>query len=119
VGFLAQISSKEILEEFKEVLEREEVRTRFTYTERDVRKIVIALSHSARIVHIKSRFHVVKDDPKDDIVLATAYDGKADYIVSGDHLLLDLGKFKGIKIVAPKQMMNLAAKIFPELVLRF
>ena len=33
---------------------------------------------------------VIEADPKDDIVLACALGGKANYIVSGDHHLLDL-----------------------------
>lgn len=113
------VLSKQILRELKEVLGRREVRKRFTYTERDVSRIVSILEKSTRVVMIKSQFHVVKDDPKDDIVLATAYDGKARYIVSGDHHLLRLGTFRGIKIVNPKKMLGIIAGKFPELISPF
>lgn len=77
-----------------------------------------ALRKSAIIVRVRSRFKVIKEDPKDDIVLRTAYDGKAGYIVSGDRDLLKVRRFRGIKIVNPKQMMNIISKEFPEFVLR-
>jgi predicted nucleic acid-binding protein len=48
----------------------------------------------------------VKADPTDDIILRTAYDGKADYIVSGDEHLLALKEFKGIKIVTVSEMLE-------------
>jgi uncharacterized protein len=41
----------------------------------------------------------VTRDPKDDKFLATAMAGEADYLVSEDRDLLDLGEHQGIKIV--------------------
>lgn len=38
-------------------------------------------------------------DPKDDIILACALGGQADFIVSGDHHLLDLGSYQNIPIM--------------------
>jgi predicted nucleic acid-binding protein len=49
---------------------------------------------------------VIQEDPDDDIFLNTALDGKADYIVSGDPHLLDLSKYKGIKIVTVDDMLK-------------
>ena len=40
------------------------------------------------LVKIRSRFKVVKDDPKVDVVLNTAHSGEAEYIVSGDRHLV-------------------------------
>jgi len=39
--------------------------------------------------------------------LATAFDGKADYIVSGDKHLLSLGAFRGIRILNVDEMLTL------------
>ena len=57
-------------------------------------------------MQIKSRFKAVKEDPDDDIIVRTAYDGKADYIVSGDRHLLALKEFKGIKILTIDEMLG-------------
>ena len=42
---------------------------------------------------------VIRADPSDDHVLACAVSGKADLIVSGDHHLLDLKRYRKIPIV--------------------
>lgn len=112
------ILSQSILKEFEEVLERDEVRERFSYTGQDIRNIVSTLRGSSRIITPKSRFRIIKEDPKDDVILSTAYDGEADYIVSGDKHLLNLRRFKGIKIVSPTRMIEVISKKFPELVFR-
>ena len=46
-------------------------------------------------------------DPKDDMVLELAVNGKADLIVSGDRDLLSLGSFDGIAIVSPASYLVL------------
>jgi len=101
------ILSEPILNEFKDVLSREEVKTRFHYSTHDIEIFAKSIRDTSTAVKIKSNFKVIKEDPKDDVVLNTAYDGKAEYIVSGDHHLQNLKRFKGIKIVNPKQMMKI------------
>ncbi len=41
----------------------------------------------------------VPTDPKDDIIVATALESNAAYLVSEDKHLLDLGQYQGIKIM--------------------
>jgi len=50
---------------------------------------------------------VVKSDPSDDIILATALAGQASYIVSGDKHLLDLGVYRGIKVVTAIEFVKI------------
>ena len=50
---------------------------------------------------------VIKDDPTDNKYLACANEGEADYIVSGDHHLLDLGTYKGIDIVNASEFITI------------
>lgn len=45
-------------------------------------------------------------DKDDDVVLATALAGKADVIVTGDDDLLVLKKFRGIRILSPRQFLE-------------
>ena len=49
----------------------------------------------------------MKQDPKDNIIIETAYDGNADIIVSGDRHLLELKTFKRIKIMTVEGMLGL------------
>jgi putative PIN family toxin of toxin-antitoxin system len=53
------------------------------------------------VVVAPNRVLAVVDDDDDNRVLEAAIEGAADYIVSGDTDLLDLGSFQGIPIIAP------------------
>jgi predicted nucleic acid-binding protein len=65
------------------------------------------LSTHAKLVRVSSKFIVVEADPADDVILRTAYDAKANYVVSGDGHLLSLGEFRGIRIVTIDEMTQL------------
>jgi hypothetical protein len=49
----------------------------------------------------------IPDDPADDMILACALEGRADFIVSGDQHLLGLKNYQGIKIVDPATFLSL------------
>jgi putative PIN family toxin of toxin-antitoxin system len=97
------ILSKSIIEEFLEVIEDPKV-ARYT-TEHDVTLFLNALGTAATIVKVHSKIRAVKEDPDDDVVVRAAYDGKADYIVSGDRHLLALKEYKEIKILTIAEML--------------
>ncbi|MGD0972344.1 MAG: PIN domain-containing protein [Desulfobaccales bacterium] len=48
----------------------------------------------------------VADDPADDLVLACALEGNADFIISGDKHLLNLRNYQGIKMVTPAEFLE-------------
>ncbi len=50
----------------------------------------------AWMVEGKGVVDVIEADPTDNKYLACAHEGEADYIVFGDHHLLDLGTYEGI-----------------------
>ena len=50
---------------------------------------------------------VVAADPTDEIYLAAAAEGLAEYVVSGDRHLLDIGQHDGIRIVAPRAFLSI------------
>lgn len=49
-------------------------------------------------------------DSKDDMLIDTALAAKAEYLVTGDKDLLDLKKYKGLRIVKAKHFLNLVGK---------
>lgn len=95
--------SRETLDEVSEVLQR----PKFKMTDEDVVRIISALAESSENVPIRSHFQVIINDPDDNIIINTAYDGNADYIVSGDKDLLDLENFRNIKIVSVDEMLKI------------
>lgn len=101
---LTLVLSQEILSEFIEVMDRDKFRKYATKSE--VKKFTSFLLQTAEVVKIKSNFRVVKEDPKDDVVLNTAFDGRAEYIASGDEHLLKLKRFKGVKILSVAEMLE-------------
>jgi len=52
----------------------------------------------------------IVDDPSDNIYLACAVEGHANFIVSGDHHLTDLKTYLGIPIVNPANFLKLIAE---------
>ncbi|MBS7653431.1 MAG: putative toxin-antitoxin system toxin component, PIN family [Candidatus Bathyarchaeia archaeon] len=99
------ILSRGILEEFLEVTE--ELKIRRYVDEGDIIAFVRVLGAISKIVSVRSKFKIINEDPPDDVILRTAKDGRADYIVSGDKHLLLLGEFRGIKIVSVSEMLRL------------
>jgi len=49
----------------------------------------------------------VTADPTDNKYLVCAVEGKADFIVSGDHHLKDLNVFQGIRIADPATFLQM------------
>ncbi|MDH4137101.1 MAG: putative toxin-antitoxin system toxin component, PIN family [Anaerolineae bacterium] len=49
-------------------------------------------------------------DPDDDLFLEAAVEGRADFIVSGDKDLTDMGEFRKIKLVKPRQFYDLLTR---------
>ena len=49
----------------------------------------------------------ITEDDDDNRVLEAAADGKCNYIVTGDRDLLDLGKYKRIKIITPADFLKI------------
>jgi len=62
------------------------------------------------LVHPKIKLIVVKDDPDDDKIINAAVEGKADYIISYDNHLLKIKDYKGIKILTPKEFLEVLNK---------
>ena len=97
--------SDSIIGEFYNAVQRKKFRKYITIKEaqdfiREIKKI-------SEMADVKSDFKVVEEDPDDDKILNTAYDGKVDYIVSGDPDLLNLKRFEGIKIVTVNEMLKI------------
>jgi len=99
------VLSRNILEEFLGVADDQRIRRYVDGV--DIIAFLKVLGNIAKIVRVESRFKAVDEDPDDDLVLRTAKDGKAEYVVSGDRHLLSLRDFKGIKIVTADEMLKL------------
>ena len=59
------------------------------------------------LVEPKIKLDVVKSDPKDNIILETALEGKTEYIITYDNHLLNMIEFRNIKIITPGEFLKL------------
>ena len=96
------IISPDIIHEATRVLARPKFKDAGDEFERLLRQ-----SSSIKIVFPESEFKAVPEDPADDMVINAAYDGRADYIVSGDRHLLGMKEFMGIPIITVARMFDL------------
>jgi len=99
-GEYVLLVSKSIVEEIIRVLHEKGITTQ------KIEKLLFLLSKKTIMIASKEEIFVVKDDPSDNKFLECAVLGKANYIVSGDKHLLGLGEYEGIKILTPKEFLD-------------
>lgn len=99
------VLSNSLIEELSGVVKRDKFRKYVTLS--NAENFVVEVRELSKIIDTKSQFEVIKQDPDDNKILNAAYDGKADYIVSGDSDLLNLKEFEGIKIVTVSKMLEI------------
>lgn len=99
------ITSAPLLDELRDVLARPRIVERHGWSPEERLLFIAAFDESAIVVTPDAELRVVDEDPDDDRVLEAAITGGVDYIVSGDHHLLDLGEHAGIPIVTPARFV--------------
>lgn len=97
--------SKEIIDEFKEILLRDKFQLRLRDMKSNVEDTLQKILGISEIVEPSRKFDVV-EDKSDNKFLDCAYEAKADFIISGDRHLLDLKEFQGIKIVTVNEFLE-------------
>jgi len=108
-GEVVLLMSDAIINEVADVLTRPFFRDRRHITQSDIVRITHALRMDTVTVPPASRLEVVEDDPDDNRIVECAIDGGADYIVTGDHHLLDLKRFQEVQIVTPQEFLDILA----------
>lgn len=101
------VLSPAVIKEIKRILLYPKIQKYHKKTPQEIDTYFDDLLMFAWIVEGDSKIDIIKDDPEDNKYLACAIEGEADYIVSGDHHLLDLGEFKNIKIINPKNFLTI------------
>jgi putative PIN family toxin of toxin-antitoxin system len=96
------LTSEAIVAEVSRVLRYPRIRERYGVTEEDALAVADSLIVDAEVV--AGLYEVQRSaDPDDDMFLACALEGRAEYVVSGDRHLLEIGSYHGVVIVTPRQ----------------
>src|SRR3989338_2691152 len=94
-------TTQDILDETMEVLERD-----FEYSKNEAKNIIEKILLFAKLIEIKQKVAIIKDDPDDNKVIECAIESSSDYIVTYDRHLLKLKEYKGIKIITPEEILK-------------
>ncbi len=97
------IFSKELIEEFIDVVSRPKFKNFFTKD--DIKELLLKFDLYGKIVDVNSNIQVCRD-PKDNFILNLAVDSKADFLVTGDEDLLILKEVKKTKIITFNELIN-------------
>lgn len=100
-------SSPALMEELSEVLLRPALARRLAQIGRTADQVIADYVDAVELMTPVSTPPVVAADTDDDHVIAAAVAAEADLIASGDHHLLDLGMYGGIRIVAPAEAFRI------------
>ena len=103
-GRIVPVFSRETFREFKTVLEY----TKFSLTEQEI-KVIIEEEVLPYFEVINSAYKIkdVCRDADDDKFISCALSASADFIVSGDKDLLDVGKYKSVKIISASEFLKM------------
>ena len=105
-------TAEKILQEIRHVLlAKPHIRNRYDYTSQEVDVLVAYLQEISIIVEHLPEIRVIARDPKDDMIIACAVAASADYIISRDRHLLDLGSYQDMQIVTPENFIQILREI--------
>lgn len=71
------------------------------------RRAIEVVRESGIVIPVASHIEGVADHVEDDLIVATAIDGNADVIVTGDKGLLRVGTYQGVAILSPTAFRTL------------
>jgi len=94
------VISKPILDELLGILAR-----KFSRDAEELAHVAVFLSDLAVFVKPRRRLHIVKDEP-DNRILECALTGRAEMIVTGDHALLALHKYRSVRLITLRDYLE-------------
>lgn len=101
-GDFVSVTSPSIVHETRDVLTRDKI----PFTENQADTFIEKMLSVSEVIAPEIELDVVEDDPDDNKIIECAVAGNAEYIVSGDSHLLDIGKYEGILILQPDEFLN-------------
>lgn len=98
--------SEEIINEFSEVLEYEEIKDKIKNKNLEMKRTIEKIISLSSIITPLTKLNICQD-PEDNIILECAKEANADYIITQDNHLLKLSSFEGIKIITPEEFLKI------------
>jgi putative PIN family toxin of toxin-antitoxin system len=97
------IISEAIISEISDVLGR-----KFYWEEWKIERVISDIMEFTKVITTRKSVSLIKGDPSDNRILECAFEGNAQYIISGDKKhLLPLKEFCGIEILTPNEFLDI------------
>jgi putative PIN family toxin of toxin-antitoxin system len=103
--------SDAICDEISRVLFYPKIRRRLVASDVELQNFVKLLRTVAIVSPGSLNLPPLAADPDDTKYLICAVEGRADYIVSGDHHLTDLVIYQGIRVVTPAEFIRIVSTV--------
>jgi putative PIN family toxin of toxin-antitoxin system len=85
----------------------ERIRRKYSYTTDEVEEFIQRLRLVSHFVESIPEIYIIERDPEDNKILACAIAIQADYVITRDLDLLDIGLYQGIIIIKPEYFIHL------------
>ena len=105
-GVIELFLSPFILEETSLVLEK-----KLGWEKKQINRLLDALREIAVIIEPETELNVIQGNNADNRILSCAVEAKADFLITGDKRhLLPLRRYKGIRILSPRECLDVLFK---------
>jgi uncharacterized protein len=105
-GVVDLVVSTGILLELSSVL-----KAKFGWGDEEIADAVRTIGYCSTLVKPEVTIKEIRADESDNMVLECAIAGDVDFIVSGDHHLLDLETYRGIRILKARELLDIAVEL--------
>ncbi|MCC6740621.1 MAG: putative toxin-antitoxin system toxin component, PIN family [Planctomycetia bacterium] len=112
-GEFELVLSRPILDELGRVLFYPRLRKELAVSDDEIRARVANLGVLAVLAEGEVGGRIVEADPDDDKYVAAALHGQAPFLVSGDRHLLDLKDARGVRILKPREFLEVLSSQRP------
>lgn len=98
--------SEVILKEISRVLVYPKIKNLLKASDIAVEQIIQRILEISNVIKPKHKLNVIEEDIEDNRILECAIHANADFIITGDHHLLALKRYKNIEIITPRQFLD-------------
>jgi putative PIN family toxin of toxin-antitoxin system len=100
------LTSNEIINEVSKVLNYPKIKKAYSLSDTEIEKYLTAISKYSQRMPGELKINVITEDPSDNMFIACAFEGKADFIISGDNHLLSVETYEGIRIITASEFVK-------------
>jgi putative PIN family toxin of toxin-antitoxin system len=101
------IMSEDIIEEISQTLAYPRLRRIYEDAGVNRQELIEAVLRVSRLVEVKTKVNIVHEDPADNKFLECAFDGKVDFLVTGDEHLLRIEHYKRTRILTVREFLRI------------